>query len=677
MATKRGKKNKPKRRKRAGAAAGSTATRSVNTRRAFQRARDAFYEHEDPDKALALLQQIEDQGNMSTEVMNFYLDILHELRELDHYARIATVLAERSPENPDAVMVAASGAYATMQPISAILFFERFLQLAPKHPGAPMAEKELAKLRNHLPEFLDAFVDDLPKDLPRIASVEKILHVFKLGRFDDVTRRAKRHLQTYPTDQRIRNNLAESLALQSEHTQALRIVDGTLDQAPNNFFARAVRCRLMHFKGHADESRADAEKLTHLQPRQLSDLTKAAQSFAFIGDEDKIGWAYEYAQRQKWLSDSPIEAAVLTSYFATSLARAGEMRSAKRLWKRAVKLTKAARMAQENMNDLRQPRGERSGPAYFELRDWISSSQQGELQSICEIANRLDEDNPANQVEAAIAREHRRFLKRHPEVERAIPDMLDRGDVTSQKLALLIAPGSQRPPVKQALLNYVHGPRGTDEMRRQLLMSLKKQGYHFESPIKFYSNGKVDQIELLSFEITDEPSVPEGRTDEISMLIEDATHALHNGDGSEAERLLRQVQQIESEQPDVLNNLAMALQIQDRMDEANRLIDEVIRKYPDYFFGKISAAMRLLNQKQFEPAHEILVDLQRRPTLHRTEFVALAKSMVYACVGRAEKDSAQYWLNMLAEYVPGHPEIPSLRCHISANQWTDHLIVVD
>ncbi len=177
-------------------------------------------------------------------------------------------------------MVAASGAYATMQPVSAILFFERFLKLAPEHPGAPLAEKELAKLRSHLPEILDAFVDELPKDLPRIASVEKILHVFKLGRFDDVIKRAEKHLQEYPTDLRIRNNLAEALALKGDPKLALKIIDETLGLAPDNFFARAVRCRLMYFQGHAEESRADAEKLMNLKPRQISDLTKAAQSFA-------------------------------------------------------------------------------------------------------------------------------------------------------------------------------------------------------------------------------------------------------------------------------------------------------------------------------------------------------------------------------------------------------------
>ena len=89
--------------------------------------------------------------------------------------------------------------------------------------------------------------------------------------------------------------------------------------SPHNFFARAVRCRLTYFEGHAEESRAEAEKLVNLRPRQISDLTKAAQSFAFICDEDKIRWAFEEAEQRNWLNDSPTDAALLTNYFATSL----------------------------------------------------------------------------------------------------------------------------------------------------------------------------------------------------------------------------------------------------------------------------------------------------------------------------------------------------------------------
>ena len=666
MAPKRGKnKAKPKRRKQVGA-----AVPQLNTRRAFQRACTAFYDDHDPDQALKWLQQIEAQGHLSIDVMGVYLDVLHQLRDFDQYARIATMMAERCPEDPIAHLHAASGAYATMQPVSAILYFERFLKLAPEHPEAPMAEEELAKLRRHLPEILDVFIDDLPKDLPRIASVEKILHVFKLGRFDDVIKRAEKHLQTYPNDLRIRNNLAEALALKGDAKPTMKIIEETLELAPNNFFARAVRCRLAYFQGDREKSRADAAKLMSMQPRQLSDLTKAAQSFAFIGDADGIRWAFEEAEKRNWLNDSSPDAALLTNYYATSLALAGDRKAARSYWKQAVKLAGKATTAQDNLDDLRQPPGEQWGPAYFGVRDWLSRTQQDDLRAIGDAAANADD---ASQAVESLSPTARGFLTQHPEVERLLPAMLARGDADSQRLALLIARGSQHQDVTAALLAYVHGPRGTDEIRYQLLTTLKEQGHTFVSPLPIYVKGKVQQIELFTFEITDVPKVPEGRTDESCELIEAANDALHEGNGVEAERLLRQARQIEPDQPDVLNNLAAALQIQDRMEEADLLIDELIEKHPDYFFGKIAAANRKLRRKQYDEAFEMLLPLQRRERLHWTEFFVLAKSLIYTFVGKREYAGARQWLEMLRQYAPDHSEIPSLERYLISQEKASQL----
>lgn len=649
MATK-GKKNKalPKRRKRSG-----PVGNHLNTRRLHERAYDAFHERDDVDEALELLERIDAAGPMSMETMDLYLDVAHRRRDFDQYARIAMLMAERSPTNPNAVMVAASGAYASMQPVSAMLFFERFLELSPNHPGAETARKEAAKLREKLPEILDAFRCELPKDPPRIASVEKILHVMKLGRFDEVIHRAQQHLGAYPDDLRIRNNWAEALAMTGDKKQAWQIIDETIHRAPTNFFARAVRCRLAYFLGRTKDSQADAETLVTMQPRQISDLTKAAQSFAYIGDEDKVRWAMEEAERRKWLDDSPIDAAMLLNFHATGLARRGDEKTAQRHWKRAVKLAGNSTLAQANLDDSKEPRDERWGPAYLDLRDWMSPPELEELRSV------VGQAKGSDQADKQLHRATRRFLKDHPETENILPGMLDRGDAASQQMAVWIAAQSQRPEIQEALLDYARGSRGTDETRYNLLMRLNKT-HSLSSPISMHIRGEVCQIELIGFEITDEPTVPEDRSEEVQRLIEDAAEALNNGDGKKAETLLRQVHRTVPDQPDVMNNLAMALMIQGRKDESDELIDEVIRQHPDYFFGNIAAANRNIQKKKFDEALDILIHLQRRPQLHSTEFFALVNSMVHAQVGKRQYATAKRWVKMLEDYAPDHPNIDTL-----------------
>ncbi len=665
MATNHGKnkakpKPKPKRRTPIGA-----AVPHINTRRSFERASEAFYVDNNADHALQLLQQIEAQGYMSIEVMNLYLDVLHHLRDFDQYARVAVLMAERSPNDAIANLLAASGAYATMQPISSILYFEQVEKLAPGHPAALTAKKELAKLRRLLPDILDAYIDDLPKDLPRIASVEKILHVVKLGRFDDAIKRAEKHLQTYPADLRIRNNLASSLALKGDGRRAMKLLDETLDIAPGNFYARAARCRIAYLQGNSAKSRADADKLFSLQPRQLSDLTIAAESFAFIGDDNGIRGAYEEAAKRNWLQDLANDVALLTNLFGTSLARAGNTKSAKAHWKEAVKLAGNATTAQENLDDLRRPTGEQWGPAYFDLQVFLSQSQLADIEVIGARGKKIENAIEATELLSRLARG---LLAKHPEIERVIPAMLDRGDEVCQRMSLILARGSQSLVVKTALLDYLCGSRGTDEIRQQLLLWLDELGQPFESPLSMYAKGKVQQFEIISFDITNEPTIPIGRTDETNELLVAATSALKGGDGVEAERLLRQVQQIEPDQPDVLNNLAVALQIQKRTAEADLLVDEITKKYPDYFFSLLAAVNQFIVRKQYDKALEISVKLQRRKRLHFTEFIALAKSMIYLYTGRMEHASAQYWLNMLERYDPEDPELPSLKRLMSRAQ---------
>lgn len=650
MSTKRSKsKNKPKRRKRPG-----SVTPQINIRRAFQKASDAFHEDDDADKARRLLEQIESQGPMSYEVMDLYLDVLHQQRDMDHYARIATKLADRFPKDPNAVMLSASGAYATRQPVSAILAFERFLEMAPEHPGASTAREELVKLRKILPELLDAFDDSLPKTLPRIASIEKVLHLIKLGRFGDVIRRCESHLQSYPDDWRIRNNLSESLAYLGKPDEAISAFGETIRRAPENFYAHAARCRVLYLQAKFAESDADAETVMSLVPKQVSDLTKAAQAFAFRGDGDKIDWAYRQAESRRWLDDPDTEVAVLLHLQATRHAMDGDTKTARQLWKQAEAMAPGATLAGENLADLRELIGDRWGPAYFEVRDWFDQSQQAVLKLL------VRPDSADGKEDDRLDRVLSGFLKPNPHLESLFRGMLDRSDGDCQRFVIILAKQSRNQETKRMLLDYVQGSRGTDAVRQHLASDLSQRG-ELPSPIlSMHVRGKVDQLEFLTFKITDEPSVPENRSDQICEMIDDAVQAMKTGDPATAEGLFREVLQQEQGEPDVLNNLAMSLILQDRMDEADRLIDEMIKKHPDYFFGRVAAANRLIQGKQYDEAFEILIELQRQDELHETEFTALATSMIHAFTGKRDFANAERWLGMFADYQPDHPQIDQL-----------------
>lgn len=467
MATKPRKDNsKPQRSKRRAA-----ILRRVNERRLLEQAQMNGLQDNDPEQALARFQKLEAQGPMSMEVMRAYIAVLARQEDVGQLARVATLMAERWPSDALANLLAADGCMAAHLPVSAILFYERFLELAPSHPQVPTVELDLARLRSTLPATLDAFADDLPKELPRVASVEKIVHAVQLQRLDEATQRAGAHLKLYPDDVRVRNHLADLWAWRGDTRRALAIANETVCRSPENFFARAIRCRLSYFHGDVETCKADSKLLRSLQPRVLNGFTKAAELFAFIGDDDGIRWVMEQVERRGWLTKSTTDAAFLMAIYGTCLARSGDFKSAEKYWRNAVALDSSTLMAQQNLDDLLKPPGENWGPAYFALVDFLTPSQINEAREWFTLDGSKQKDYSA-----------RRFLKKHPEVEHLVPAMLDRGDAPCQQFAVNLAIHSSNPHVRAAIVAYARGGRGTDELRMQALGHLKRQGYDFESP---------------------------------------------------------------------------------------------------------------------------------------------------------------------------------------------------
>src|SRR5207237_7960477 len=103
------------------------------------------------------------------------------------------------------------------------------------------------------------------------------------------------------------------------------------------------------------------------------------------------------------------------------------------------------------------------------------------------------------------------------------------------------------------------------------------------APITLGVDGGCRELTLTSFEVTGEPSSV--RSGEVTDLAAEAHAALQDGDGIKAERLLKQALEREPDAPDLLNNLAAAYGLQDRIEESNALIRQIHARFPDYWFG--------------------------------------------------------------------------------------------
>ena len=153
---------------------------------------------------------------------------------------------------------------------------------------------------------------------------------------------------------------------------------------------------------------------------------------------------------------------------------------------------------------------------------------------------------------------------------------------------------------------------------------------------------------LATGEVRDEP---------INTWCYEALEALRAGDGPKAERLLRKSLAKVGDAPDLLNNLAKALELQGQHAVTRRMIEEIHVRWPDYFFGSLGIAAYAIVDKDYLRAEGILKELHRRRRFHTTEFVALCRTFLQLYIGKQEFEQATTWVEMWKQIDPDNPEI--------------------
>ncbi len=627
------------------------------------------------EEARNLLAACESLGPLSSEAVELYLEVLQRLRRHHDIARISANFAEQHPEDPEATFAAALGAFNAGQSISALVFFERFLTLAPNDARESFAKQAIKDLRDNLSESLKKFQGYDSADLSQIASVEKLAYLIQLHRFDDSIRFGLSHLKLYPDDFRVQNNIAECYFVKGDFKQALKWFDLALQKHPKSFYGLASRAQLYLFFNRKSECLSDAEKLTQLRPEALGEAFKAARLFAFLNDHEKVGWAYREVEQQGLLDDSKV-ALFLKHFYATSLAIAGDVKAAKVIWKEVTKKVPGGTTAEHNLQDQATKVGARWGYAYFTKEEFFSEKHFEQLAPILDaLARRREEENGdgfeggnSAGVKTDVPRLLRQFFQSHPEIEVMINLMLENGDSDCQRLAIELGLNGKSGLVREALVKYVQGPRGSDEIRVKLLHKLQQAGEVFPSPLRFYRQGEIREIVVLGFQITEDDPVSSIRSREVFALLKQGTAAIRAGDAVQAESLLRKARELDPDEPEVINNLAVSLDMQNREKEAEILLDEMIAKYPDLTPGLLAAARQKINAGKFSEALKILDHIQTKKSLQVTAFKQLVQLMVHANIGLENYSVAQQWLEIMRVHDPQSPQLSNLETRLAQLQ---------
>jgi len=202
--------------------------------------------------------------------------------------------------------------------------------------------------------------------------------------------------------------------------------------------------------------------------------------------------------------------------------------------------------------------------------------------------------------------------------------------------------------------------RKREKARRERLglqQTMRTGGSGNSAPSVVSANGVTLEIYYEASEM-DPPLSPEGNN-KASRAVELAGKQKYQ----KAIDLLTEVNAQEPGRASVIYNLATFRHILDQegmKDEYNETIDLLIRDYPDYFFGKIAHAGRLIEQHRLDEAKDILQLLYRMKRLHITEFKALSMVAIDYHLAVGNEEEKAYQLHQAAVEICGEDSFPSM-----------------
>ena len=169
---------------------------------------------------------------------------------------------------------------------------------------------------------------------------------------------------------------------------------------------------------------------------------------------------------------------------------------------------------------------------------------------------------------------------------------------------------------------------------------------------------------IMGFEITDEPELVEGISEEIQQIHEEATNLILDDKYEEAEEMLKEVVAAAPSSHSAYNQLALVYELQGRQQEARALVEETHARFPDYLFARVALARMLTREKRLEEARGLLKPVLLLTKLHISEFRALVRAEMDLALADSQAEEARTWLEMWQQVEEDNPELLQWRMRI-------------
>lgn len=565
----------------------------------------------------------------------------YHLNELPAYLTLCIQLGRLTPDDPENQLALAHAYLMNGRPALARVHFQKFLERWPDHEEAVRAREHLAKLETSLGPILRE-MDLTGEDAFELAALhEESQILMEAGKYRQGIAKAQELLRRKPNYASSLNNISMMQFSLGELPEAIATAERVRASAPDNFYALGNLVHFLTAAGREAEARAHADRLKRVENNSYDRWIKQAEACAAIGDDAGVLDALQGLEKR-----GPVDTAIMGFYVyhlaAVASLRLGREDEARAFWRKCFAISPAFSLAQENLADLNDSPRRRNGPWSFPFSHWVPWPLVNDFSD----EHRRAEKRREKDMGPAM----KRFLSKRPHILPLLPILLDRGDPAGRDFAVTLASFLRTPEAIAMLREFGLGEKGTDALRLQALSKALALSGGDLAVLPVWPKGPDEQTRLRIVEIYFEAE-PTFSLD-AQALYEEAFELLNALDGLRAEPLLKQALALAPNSPQLLNNLAMAYQLQDRSKEAQALVREIREKYPDYLFGRTNLANQLIHRKKYEEAFDLLRPLDEQHRLHFSEAAALYNLWILFLSTRGDLASARLWLEIFERVAP-------------------------
>lgn len=604
-------------------------------------------------EAHQLLEELQRLYPNRADVVQSLAYVCHALGNSASYLQHCIKLQQLTPDEEYNLLALASAYTMNARAALALRTYRQFLTRWPEHPEAAHVREIVDKLEAGLQEMIAEAGFVAAEGVAAAELHEEVQVALDGGRYEEGYALAQKLIERHPRFAPVYNNLSQMQFLNGQTEAALETARHVLSFAPDNFQATANLARMLFLLGRPAEAQPLAEKLKTLHSENRDIWVKKAETFSFLGDDQAVLDAFYEAEKTDLLEEH-FEPAIIYHLAAAAEARLGQEARAREHWKKALELSPNLALAQENLDDLNSPVGERHGPWAYSLAYWLPRARLDEM---------LAQIKPDRKGEAALVQSVQKYLSDHPDITQLIPLLLERSDPRAAEFALHLAETAQTPELLAAVKNFATGQRGSDSLRMRAANIAIKHDLLSAGLVKMWIRGAWNEVMLINTEISVEPE-EWGIPAKAKRLAEKAHHRLLDGDYEYAERLLQEALRLAPNDPRILNNLGQAYKAQGRDNEHRRLMQQIREQNPDYSFGIINEARECLARNEVDKAIELLAPLWQKKKMHISEMAILCTAQIEVHLKRGDYDAARSCFNLLEQVYPDHPNVEILRARL-------------